>query len=1335
MNKLKNRIRLIKFGILLAIFTLYCNPIIGIESNFNFEHINVLSGLNTNTIYCIFQDINGQMWFGTNDGLITYDIYRFKTWRTDTNKVNTIKSNGVYCIYEDRNNQLWIGTENGLYIFDKKKESFERINGFGIENTLIRSISEDNKGNIWATSLGNGIYKYTPKNKKLRNYRESQNIGLTSDFSTKVLTDLKGDIWCLTAGNYLYKYNSSNDTFDRILIKDEEKNIAESNAFTMCLDSEGNIWVSGWDSGVFHYDIENSRFRNYLMNDKTPVLQGRIHTIKELDKNILYIGSDHGLTLFNYRTNEFTIKSFNKYHDKGLSDNFVYDTFKDKEGGIWVATYFGGINYASPNSSNFHIRYCTTQSEKGRIISKFHENQNGKIFIGTDDGGLFIYDPILDKCERYIVDKNELNLNIHAIHSNEQYLWIGTYAKGLYKVNHKTKKVEHIPFLKKDDATNKSIYSIYEDSYGTIWIGTKNAIWSWTEKGGFTKEKELGFNSDIISICSDSEGNIWFASISKGLLKYNSKSSKITCVSKSSNGEVIPNNIISMSLYKDNLFIGTSGQGLIKYEIARNYLTKERSTNFEMAHLSVYNIINYNELLWLSTNKGLLSYNPSSEKCTVFNKHDGLNTNLFNINSGIATSDGKLYIGSNNGFIIITPDGLKNNTIKPITIFINTSEKKQEDKDYTILYKWHKPLTIEFVSLSHQSPVNNRYKYCLEGYHENWIETNWENNSVTFSNLPCGKYTFRVCSSNNDGVWGPTNSWNIIVKAHWWNSATAISLYIFIGFTVIVGFCIYFLKYNVSKKKNKIENNKHTMEVTNFQNKLDFFFNIVQEIRTPVMLIKNPAEEIANINGLPENIRKNITLIKNNSEKLFNLTDEIIDLTNINTEDLYSTQIVRLTKDIVSAFKEKYQSSNIQISFIDEITDNDPLVNINVNAWNKVVNHLLSNAVKFTKDFVEVRIKSDKNNVIMAVHDNGIGISESDIDKIFNAFWCYNKTSRENTTKFGLGLTISKLLLHNMNMDLNIESRVNEFTTFSITIPLCEKESTDNICHDIKPVITNSNEFNFNSKPKNSIKILIADNNIDFQLYASSLLSKYYTIATASDGEEVLQMVSSEFKPDIIICDVMLPKIDGVNICKHLKNNDNLSYIPIVIISNNNMKIKAQCFQNGAEMVIDKPVDIMFLNMIIYNILDKRNILWESFNKHPYILLPNFNDNNDEQFMQRFSDLVLQYISKCDFTVDDIAYEIHMSRSALYKKVKDITGMTPNNYIKTIRLRRAAELLNQQNCKINEISWLVGFSNHSYFTKCFTEYFGMLPKEYIAKKVKENNDEPIVLDNTKESSK
>ena len=318
-------------------------------------------------------------------------------------------------------------------------------------------------------------------------------------------------------------------------------------------------------------------------------------------------------------------------------------------------------------------------------------------------------------------------------------------------------------------------------------------------------------------------------------------------------------------------------------------------------------------------------------------------------------------------------------------------------------------------------------------------------------------------------------------------------------------------------------------------------------------------------------------------------------------------------------------------------------------------------------------------------------------------------------------------------MDLNIESRVNEFTTFCISIPLCEKESTDNVCHEIKPIITTNNEDNFNSKPRNNIKILIADSDIDFQLYISSILSKYYTIATADDGEEVLQIVSSEFKPDIIICDVMLPKIDGINICKHLKNNEDLSYIPIVIISNDNIKIKAQCFQNGAEMVIDKPVDIMFLNMIILNILDKRNILWESFNKHPYILQPKFNDNNEEQFIKRFNDLVLQYISKHDLTVDDIAYEIHMSRSALYKKVKDITGMTPNNYIKTIRLRRAAELLNQQDYKINEISWLVGFSNHSYFTKCFTEYFGMLPKEYIAEKMKGNNDEPIVLDNTKES--
>lgn len=246
------------------------------------------------------------------------------------------------------------------------------------------------------------------------------------------------------------------------------------------------------------------------------------------------------------------------------------------------------------------------------------------------------------------------------------------------------------------------------------------------KKHGFIKEKELGYNSDIIAICEDLKGSIWFASLNKGILKYTPTTHNITHISKGSNGIKIPNEITSMSLHMDYLFIGTSGQGLIKYHIPTESITKEKCSNIEMEHLSIYNIISYKDNLWLSTNEGLLCYNPSIAKCNILGKYDGLNTNLFNPNSGIVASDGKIYLGSNNGFNIVTPDRLKSNTVKPNTIFIHTSNTLYKHTDSTILYKWHNPFTIKFASLSYHSPINNKYKYYLEGYHSNWIETNWK---------------------------------------------------------------------------------------------------------------------------------------------------------------------------------------------------------------------------------------------------------------------------------------------------------------------------------------------------------------------------------------------------------------------------------------------------------------------------------------------------------------------------------------------------------------------------------------------------------------------------------
>lgn len=547
---------------------------------------------------------------------------------------------------------------------------------------------------------------------------------------------------------------------------------------------------------------------------------------------------------------------------------------------------------------------------------------------------------------------------------------------------------------------------------------------------------------------------------------------------------------------------------------------------------------------------------------------------------------------------------------------------------------------------------------------------------------------------------------------------------------LVFGIITYSIMHHIQKKKNRITKIKHIREKTRIETELQFFFSLAQEIQTPIMLINNPANEIANSENLPENIAQKISIIQNSAKKLSNLADEILDLKKINTEvNLYPAPIIDLTRQIVNTFKANNSCPDVDIVFIDDIKEN-VVTNLNTDAWSKIMNHLLSNALRFTNNLIEVRAKISNNRIVITVHDNGIGISQDDIKNVFNAFWHYEKTNRvNNASGFGLGLAVSRLLLYKMDMTVNIESEVNKFTTFSISTPICEKrlanetilERTQDLNSSDIPSVENINQSEIDSYLRKHNRILIVDNDRDLQLYLAGALSKDYKILTATNGEEAMETLSIEEKPDIIICEVMIPKMNGINLCKRLKKDVNLYNIPIIMFANNtDINTKMYCIQNGAEAFIEKPINIDYLKIRIKNILEKRRLLQNFFSKHPFITLSEYSDNNvDDCFLKQFSDIVTLCISKHDLTVDDIAKEMCMSRSVLFKRVKEITEMTPNNYIKAIRLRKAAELLVQDEYKINEICYLVGFNNHSYFTKCFVDYFGLLPKEYIVKKKKE----------------
>lgn len=1300
------------------------------ERRMTFSHLNIENYLNSNTVQCISQDSEGLMWFGTNDGLVMYDTYSANTWRNESENPYSIGNNSIYSVFEDRQKTIWVGTERGLYIYDKGSDSFRNASGSSsLKHVHVRSITQDRSGDIWISTLGDGVFCINPSDGTIRNWRhDPQDDGsLGSDYCPRILADALGNIWCLASGSHLYRYDPETSHFTPILIRDTRKGRTEKNAFSMCLDWEGNLWIGGWDSGLFHYDKESGEFTNHLYDHRGPVLKGRIHTIVEPEPGRLLIGSDAGLTDFNYDSGKYVTTSYSSPADGGLSDDFVHEIFIDKEGGLWVGTYFGGVNYMNPNSYNFILEKCTDNSAKGRVVSKFCENGDGRIWIGTDDGGLFLYDPQHKRCTSVLLDSNIPNLNIHAILTDGENLWVGTYSDGLYRMNLSTRRVERFRRFDSKDTIDQSVYSLFMDPTGRLWIGTKTAIWTWTQEKGFTRMKDLGFHSDIISICSDTKGNIWFASISNGLFRYDPRTQEINKVDSMDSENEIPDEIMSMEIHSDQVYLGTAGRGVIRYDIASGKTERLWSPNHNMFNMSVFNIINDENDIWMSTNEGLLRYNLASGKAVMFGKSDGLKTDIFNNNSGIKASDGNIYLGTNDGFNRFNPETIKTNLTAPNTTFTKGTFPNLRDKDKIMIRKGHDPFTIKFAALSYRSPQKNRYRYIMEGLDETWKESTWNENSVTFSDLRCGSYTFKVCSCNNDGIWGDPVSVAITVKPYWWNSTAAITFYIFMGILLFSTIIVTFIIHSIQKKKSRAQKIKHVKEKTRIETELQFFTNLAHEIRTPVMLINSPANEIAEMTDLPKKVQDNIALIKKSSDKLSSLTNEILNFRKCSSDmEMAPKQITMLTKQIVNDFIPVTTAKGITLRFVDK-TDGKSVANINPGAWDKIINNLITNAIKFTTDIIEVRMEIIGEKLCVSVYDNGTGIAPDELKKIFQAFWHYDKTAKRPTPGFGLGLSISSMLAHKMDMKLSVRSELDKYTEFTVSVPLSEKEAaeedtqeitiSDHDREDEKKSMTTSVGQDLLLKGKNTITLMIVDDDDDLRLYLASTLSESYRILTASDGDEALQMLRSGQMADLVISDIMMPKTDGIELCNLMRKDLNLSHIPIILLSaDSDMETKMQSAENGSDMYIDKPVDIAYLKTQVHNLLERRRVLWDSFSKRPYIALHPLGENDSSDYLlKKFSDIVIKDMSNQDLSVNDIADQLHMSRSILFKKIKDLTGMTPNNLIKTMRLRKAAELLIQGKQKINEICWTVGFNTPSYFSKCFHKHFGMNPNEFIAK--------------------
>lgn len=1341
----------------LLLFVLLLSSWMVVAQSYQFKHLEVSDGLSNNSVNTICKDRDGFMWFGTTTGLNRYDGYTFKIYQHAENDPGSLPDNYITDIVEMPDGRFWVNTGRGYVLFDKEQDCFiTDVTGF-MKNLESGGVPEqvfvDREGNTCLSVAGEGCYRYKEGGKRLFfSYVEhslpEHGVTQIAECSDGLLLIYNtGLLVCLDRATLAIKWKS-----------DEIKKYIPAGKtieFSLFVDRDNCIWAYSL-MGIWAYDCGTKSWRT----DLTAIWSSRpdviIHAVAQDIEGRIWVGKDYdGIDVLEKETGKVTSLVAHDDNGRSLPHNTIYDLYADGDGIMWVGTYKKGVSYYSESIFKFNMY------EWGDITCIEQADEN-RLWLGTNDHGILLWNRSTGKAEPFWRDaEGQLpNPVVSMLKSKDGKLWVGTFNGGLYCMD--GSRVRSYKEGVGNTLASNNVWALVEDDKGRIWIASLGGGLQCLEPVSGTFETYTSSNSallenNVTSLCWVDNNTLFFGTANQGVGMMDMRTREIKKIQGQSGNVKLSNDAVN-HVYKDSrglVWIATR-EGLNVYDTRRHVFLDLSSVAEAKGNFIAAITEDQERNMWVSTSRKVIRVTVASDgkgsylfDSRAYNSEDGLQNCDFNQRSIKTLHNGIIAIGGLYGVNVFAPDHIRYNKMLPNVMFTGLSlfdeavkvgqsyggrvliEKELNDVENVEFDYKQNIFSVSFASDNYNLPEKTQYMYKLEGFNNDWLTLPLGVHNVTFTNLAPGKYVLRVKAINSDGYVGIKEATlGIVVNPPFWMSWWAYLLYA-VGLVIVLFLARYRMlkrereKFHLQQIENEVAKNE---EINNM--KFRFFTNVSHELRTPLTLIISPLEGMLK-ETTDELQSTRLQLMYRNAQRLLHLVNQLLDFRKgeMSTHQLSLSEgdIISYVHSVCNSFLLMADKKHIQFSFFSGI-DTFSMA-FDADKVGKIVMNLLSNAFKFTPEGGRVTVMIEHvagtpDILEIKIADTGIGISDVDKEHIFERFYQAGHKGVEETTGNGIGLSLVRDFVTLHEGEVKVFDNIGMGSVFVIQFPVKHVETQVQLPEETGMPAGDEEDKEMKEEAREEMErknfplLLIVDDNEDFRIFMRYSLELQYRVKLAVNGKEAWEMMQEEL-PDLVISDVMMPQMDGNELCRLIKQDKRTAHIPVILLTaRQNTEAKLEGLQTGADDYVTKPFNMTILVLRIRKLIELsryHRVTQGMIDPAPSEIVIT---SLDEKLIEKAIKYVEDNMSRTELSVEELSRELGMSRVHLYKKLLQITGKTPIEFIRVIRLKRAAQLLRESQLHVSEVAFEVGFNNPKYFSRYFKDEFGVLPSVYQEKEGK-----------------